>query len=230
MQLQIFQNSGFQIRGGLINNEPYFVAKDVCEALGYSNTSKSISDHTDEDERYNESLERGGSLLWINESGLYSLIMTSRKQEAKEFKKWVTKEVLPSIRKHGIYATPQTIEDMIANPDFAIELLQTLKTEREARIEAERRNAVLMHATKTYTSSEIAKELGFKSAIALNNKLAELKIQFKQNGTWLLYSEYADLGYTDIKQKALDNGKVVYDRHWTQDGRLFILKALGICA
>ena len=115
---------------------------------------------------------------------------------------------------------------MISNPDFAIQLLTTLKEEKAARIEAERRNAVLMHATKTYTSSEIAKELGFKSAIALNNKLADLKIQFKQNGTWLLYSQYADLGYTDIKQKALDNGKVVYDRHWTQDGRAFILELL----
>ena len=184
----------------------------------------------DEDERAKLDLGRQGEAWTVTESGLYRIIMRSDKPQAKPFQKWVTGEVLPSIRKHGIYATPQTIEDMIANPDFAIELLQTLKTEREARIEAERRNAVLMHATKTYTSSEIAKELGFKSAIALNNKLAELKIQFKQNGTWLLYSEYADLGYTDIKQKALDNGKVVYDRHWTQDGRLFILKALGICA
>ena len=115
---------------------------------------------------------------------------------------------------------------MINNPDFAIQLLQTLKTEREARIEAERRNAVLMHATKMYTSTEIAKELGFKSAIALNNKLADLKIQFKQNGTWVLYSKYADLGYTDIKQSVLDSGRIVYDRRWTQDGRAFILELL----
>ena len=226
MELQIFQNSGFKIRGGLINNEPYFVAKDVCEALGYSNTSKSISDHTDEDERYNESLERGGSLLWINESGLYRLIMRSDKPNAKPFQKWVTKEVLPSIRKHGIYATDTTIESMISNPDFAIQLLTTLKEEKAARVEAERRNAVLMHATKTYTSSEIAKELGFKSAIALNNKLAEKKVQFKQNGTWVLYSKYADLGYTDIKQSVLDSGRIVYDRRWTQDGRAFILELL----
>lgn len=223
MELQIFQNAGFQIRGGLINNEPYFVAKDVCEALGYSNTSKSISDHTDEDERYNESLERGGSLLWINESGLYRLIMRSDKPNAKPFQKWVTKEVLPSIRKHGIYATETTIESMISNPDFAIQLLTTLKEEKAARIEAERRNAILMHATKTYTTTEIAKEIGFKSAIALNNKLAEKKVQFKQNGTWVLYSKYSDLGYTDIKQSVLDSGKIVYDRHWTQDGRAFIL-------
>ena len=228
MQLQIFQNSGYQIRGGLINNEPYFVLADVCKALDITNPSMTIQ-QLDEDERAKLDLGRQGEAWTVTESGLYRIIMRSDKPQAKPFQKWVTGEVLPSIRKHGIYATPQTIEDMIANPDFAIELLQTLKTEREARIEAERRNAVLMHATKTYTSTEIAKELGFKSAIALNNKLADLKIQFKQNGTWLLYSQYADLGYTDIKQKALDNGQVVYDRHWTQDGRLFILKVLGIC-
>lgn len=224
MELQLFQNSGFNIRGGLINNEPYFVAKDICEALGYSNTSKAVADHTDAEDRYNESLERGGSLIWINESGMYSLILRSNKQEAKQFKKWVTSEVLPSIRKHGIYATETTIESMISNPDFAIQLLTTLKEEKAARIEAERRNAVLMHSSKTYTTTEIAKELGFKSAIALNKKLEDKKIQFKQNGTWVLYSKYSDLGYTDIKQSVLDNGRIVYDRHWTNDGRAFLLE------
>ena len=108
--------------------------------------------------------------------------MRSDKPNAKPFQKWVTKEVLPSIRKHGIYVTETTIESMISNPDFAIQLLTTLKEEKAARIEAERRNAVLMHTTKTYTTTEIAKELGLKSAIALNNKLAEKKVQFKQNG------------------------------------------------
>ena len=233
MQLQIFQNNGFNIRGGLINNEPYFVLADVCKVLDIDNPSQLKTRLKEDGVTTNEvidALGRKQQATVINEQNLYKVIFQSRKQEAEQFQDWVTGEVLPSIRKHGIYATPQTVEDMIANPDFAIQLLQTLKTEREARIEAERRNAVLMHATKMYTSTEIAKELGFKSAIALNNKLADLKIQFKQNGTWLLYSQYADLGYTDIKQKALDNGQVVYDRHWTQDGRLFILKALGICA
>lgn len=103
MELQLFQTSGFNIRGGLISDEPFFVAKDICDALGYSNTSKAISDHVDEDDRYNESLERGGSLLWVNESGMYSLILRSNKEEAKRFKKWVTSEVLPTIRKTGQY-------------------------------------------------------------------------------------------------------------------------------
>ena len=180
----------------------------------------------DDDERGSlvvDTLGGNQEMTALNESGLYSLIMTSRKQEAKEFKKWVTKEVLPSICKHGIYATETTIESMISNPDFAIQLLTTLKEEKAARIEAERRNAILMHTTKTFTTTEIAKEIGLKSAIALNNLLAEKKVQFKQNGTWVLYSKYADLGYTDIKQSVLDNGRIVYDRHWTQDGRAFIL-------
>lgn len=222
MELQIFQNAGFQIRGGLIDNEPFFVAKDVCDMIGLTNPSVAIQS-VDEDERAKLDLGRQGEAWAINESGLYRLIMRSDKPNAKPFQKWVTKEVLPSIRKHGIYATETTIESMISNPDFAIQLLTTLKEEKTARIEAERRNAILMHATKTYTTTEIAKEIGFKSAIALNNKLAEKKVQFKQNGTWVLYSKYSDLGYTDIKQSVLDSGRIVYDRRWTQDGRAFIL-------
>lgn len=85
------------------NNDPWFVANDVCKALGYSNTSKAIADHLDDDERYNESLDRGGSLLLISESGLYALILRSRKTGARKFAKWVTSEVLPTIRKTGSY-------------------------------------------------------------------------------------------------------------------------------
>ena len=86
------------------DSQPWFVATDVCEALGYRNTSKAINDHIDEDERYNEPLERGGSILLISESGLYALVLRSRKPEARKFAKWVTSEVLPSIRQTGGYA------------------------------------------------------------------------------------------------------------------------------
>lgn len=85
------------------NNDPWFVANDVCKALGYSNTSKAIADHLEDDERYNESLDRGGSLLLISESGLYALVLRSRKPEARKFTKWVTSEALPTIRKTGSY-------------------------------------------------------------------------------------------------------------------------------
>ncbi len=96
------------------DNQPWFVATDVCDALGYSNTSKAIGDHLDDDERYNQSLERGGSLLLISESGLYALVLRSRKPEARKFAKWVTSEVLPSIRKTGSYGQPAYDPDQIA--------------------------------------------------------------------------------------------------------------------
>ena len=122
------------------NGDPWFVAKDVCDVLQYTNASKAISDHIDPgDKLNNESLsslgQRGGWL--INESGLYSLVLSSKLPTAREFKRWVTHEVLPSIRKHGVYATEATIDRILADPDFGIRLLTDLKNERAKRIEAE---------------------------------------------------------------------------------------------
>lgn len=116
------------------NGEPWFVAKDVCDVLGYTNASKAISDHVDsEDKLNNESLsslgQRGGWL--VNESGLYSLVLSSKLPTAKEFKRWVTHEVLPSIRKHGAYMTQQTLDKALTSPDFLIQLATKLKEEQE---------------------------------------------------------------------------------------------------
>lgn len=171
-----------------------------------------------------DSIGREQKPVCINESGLYSLILSSKMPNVKKFKHWVTSEVLPSIRKHGIYATDKVIDDILNNPDFGIELLTKLKEERAARVEAERRNAILMHVNKTYTVTEIAKELGLKSAIQLNKILAEKKIQYQVNGTWVMYSKYSNLGYEEIKQEVLDSGRVIYHRRITQMGREFILK------
>jgi len=137
---------------------------------------------------------------------------------------------LPAIRKHGIYATDKVIDDILNNPDFGIELLTKLKEERAARLVAEKKNAILMHVNKTYTMTEIAKELGLKSAIELNKLLAEKKIQYKVNETWVMYSQYSNLGYEEIKQEALDNGKVIYHRRITQMGREFILNLFDFVA
>ncbi len=125
---------GWSVRTIEIDGEPWFVGKDVAEALEYQNASKALLDHVDEEDKLNnDSLsslgQRGGWL--INESGLYSLILSSKLPAAKEFKRWVTSEVIPSIRKHGAYATPATIENIINNPDFGIQLLNTLKAEQE---------------------------------------------------------------------------------------------------
>lgn len=142
-ELQIFNFDGSQVRTFLINEEPYFAGKDVAEILGYQNSSKAIKDHVDDEDKLNNvslsSLgQRGGWL--INESGVYSLVFGSKLEKAKEFKRWVTNEVLPSIRKRGMYATPQTAEKILEDPDFLIKALQDLKQEREKRKALETEN------------------------------------------------------------------------------------------
>lgn len=134
-ELEIFKNEEFgEIRTVVIENEPWFVGKDIAFVLGYSNSRKAIIDHVDdEDKGVTKRDTLGGSqdLTVINESGLYSLILSSKLPTAKKFKHWVTSEVLPTIRKHGAYATAETIESIISNPDNGIKLLQALKAEQD---------------------------------------------------------------------------------------------------
>lgn len=129
-ELTVFTNEQFgSVRTIEINNGPWFVGKDVALALGYTNPQKAIRDHVDaEDRTVNDSFTvNGTAITLINESGLYSLILSSKLPNAKEFKRWVTAEVLPVIRKHGMYAT----EDLLNNPDLAIKTFQALKEEQE---------------------------------------------------------------------------------------------------
>ena len=135
-ELEIFNNQEFgQIRATEISGNPYFVGKDIAEALGYTNPQKAIRDHVDEEDKtLNESFTVNGTMaVLISESGVYSLVFGSQLPKAKEFKHWVTSEVLPTIRRHGAYATPTTIESIIADPDNGIKLLTALKEEQEKR-------------------------------------------------------------------------------------------------
>lgn len=206
--------------------EPLFLAKNVAEWIEYdtSSVNKMIT-NVDDDEKVRKNVPTLGGTQesWcLTESGLYEVLMQSRKPIAKQFKKEV-KEILKTIRKHGIYATDNVIDNILNNPDFGIELLTKLKEERAARVEAERKNAILMHVNKTYTITEIAKELGLKSAMQLNRILADKKIQYQVNGTWVMFSQYSNCGYEEIKQEVLDSGRVIYHRRITQMGREFIL-------
>lgn len=224
--LQIFNNEEFgQVRTVEIDGKPYFVANDVARALGYATPKDAVTRHCKGalKRRY---LTEGGrqEMKMIPEGDMYRLITHSKLESAERFEDWVFDEVLPAIRKHGIYATDNVIDNILNNPDFGIQLLTKLKEERAARVEAERRNAILMHVNKTYTVTEIAKELGLKSAIQLNKILAEKKIQYQVNGTWVMYSKYSNLGYEEIKQEVLDSGRVIYHRRITQMGREFILQ------
>ena len=229
VQLFVNKELNLEVRAVEIDGEGWLVGKDVAEVLGYSNPSDALRTHVDEEDKkqiayhdlqklgLNDFGTKGGWI--INESGLYSLILRSDMPTAKQFKRWITSDVLPSIRKYGMYAT----DELLDNPDLLIAAATKLKEERAARLEAEKQRDKLVHQNKLYTTSEIAKELGLSSATKLNNLLSEKKIQYKQNKTWLLYSKYSELGLVSIKQDVLDNGKIIYDRKWTGKGRDFIL-------
>ena len=139
--IQIFNNPEFgQIRTIDHDGEPWFVGKDVAAALGYSDVNKAIAMHVDDEDKLNDKSssslgQRGGWV--INESGLYSLVLSSKLPTAKKFKRWVTSEVIPSIRKHGGYLTPDKVEELLINPDAVIKMLTAIKDEREARQAAE---------------------------------------------------------------------------------------------
>lgn len=136
-EMQIFSNPEFgEVRTVEINGEPWFVGKDVAQTLGYQNPQRAIRDHVDdEDKGVTEMVTPGGTqeMTIINESGLYSLVLSSKLPNAKKFKRWITSEVIPSIRKHGAYMTPETLEQAILNPDIMIQLCTTLKEEQEKR-------------------------------------------------------------------------------------------------
>ena len=184
---------GWKIRAFEIDGEPWFVGKDVAEALEYVDTNKAIAMHVDEEDKLNDKTasslgQRGG--WFINESGLYSLILSSKLPAAKEFKRWVTSEVIPSIRRHGAYATPATIENIINNPDLGIQLLNTLKAEQE-------KNRRLTNENERMKPKEIfADAVNASKTSILIGELAKL---ISQNGVQIgqnrLFSWLRDNGY-----------------------------------
>jgi len=250
-ELKIFESTEFgAVRALEIDGAPWFVGKDVTDILGYQNPSEALSDHVDDEDKLNSKTlsslgQRGGWL--INESGLYSLVLSSKLPAAKAFKRWVTCEVLPTIRRHGLYA----IDDIIANPDLGIQALMALKAEREARKALEVDNKIkdqqiaelkpkasyydlILQCSGLLSVTEIAKDYGL-SAKALNKMLHDLGVQFSQSGVWFLYSKYQSCGYTQTKTQnyAKPDGTQGARVHtyWTQKGRLFLydlLKRRGV--
>lgn len=247
-KLKIFESSEFgKVRTVLVNDEPFFVGKDVAEVLNYSNPRKAIKDHVDEADKRDgvtirDSIGREQTPILINESGLYSLILSSKMPRAREFKHWVTSEILPSIRRHGLYA----VDEVLANPDMLINALTALKEERANRERLEELNAaqaqqiaelqpkvsyydVVLNCKDALSVSVIAKDYGW-SARKMNTYLHDLGVQYKQGGTWLLYQRYAEQGYTSTRTNTHlgKDGDVHTSVHtyWTQKGRLFIYDLL----
>lgn len=219
----IFHNDEFgQVRTIDINGEPWFIGKDVAENLGYTDTNYAIRTHVDEEDKMATLVNLVGqnrSMVIINESGLYTLILRSNLEKSKDFKRWITSAVIPSIRNHGLYAA----DELLKNPEMLMEVAKKLQAERHERLIAEKQRNLLIHQDKLFTTTEIAKEISFTSALKLNILLEEMQIQYKCNDSWVPTSKYAPLGYTSLKQSILDDGKVVYNRMWTAKGREFLL-------
>lgn len=224
--VQLFINEELELEVRAIKNEDRSISLNAEDtAIGFGWYQIKNNKKYPKWERINGFIsEFGNSPLvgkddYIPESLFYLLGMKANNDVAKKFQMWLATEVLPSMRKYGMYAT----DELLDNPDLLIAAATKLKEERAARLEAEKQRDRLVHQNKLYTTSEIAKELGLSSATKLNNLLSEKKIQYKQNKTWLLYSKYSELGLVSIKQEVLDNGKIIYDRKWTGKGRDFIL-------
>lgn len=190
--VQLFDFKGNQVR--ILTDEkgePWFVAKDVCEVLGHSNASMAL-ERLDNDERSKFNLGRQGETNIVNEAGLYALVLGSRKPEAHEFKRWMTHEVLPSIRRHGVYATDATIDHILNDPDFGIKLLTDLKDERARRREAER--AIEAQKPKVLFADSVAAS----HSTILVGELAKI---LKGNGV--------DIGQNRLFQWMRDNGYLI---------------------
>ena len=248
-ELKIFNSPEFgQVRTLTIGGEPWFVGKDVAVALGYTNPQKAIRDHVDaEDMTVNDSFTVNGTKgILINESGLYSLVMGSKLPTAKQFKHWITGEVIPSIRKYGAYLTPEKVEEVLLNPDTLIRLATELKEERALRKAAELDAASakqligelkpkadytdrILSSKGTVPTTAIAKDYGM-SAKTMNKLLHDLKVQYKIGKQWFLYAKYQDKSYTHSKTFDFVHTDGRPDTNmqteWTQKGRLFLYELL----
>lgn len=234
---EIFNFNGKQVRTIILDSEPFFVGKDVADILGYSRADNAIRSHVDDDDKLMHQFSASGqnrNMIIINESGLYSLILASKLPQAKEFKKWITSEVLPAIRKHGGYLTDRMIEQALLNPDTIIKLATDLKQEREksSRLELELEQAqeqaryldLIIESKSAVVITQIAADYGM-SAIKFNQLLYSLGVQHKVNNQWILYRKYMAKGYTDSKTIEI-SGRVRMQTVWTQKGRLFLYELL----
>lgn len=224
MELQIFNNENFgTVRTILKGEEPLFCLSDVCKILDLipSKAAQRLSEGV----LSKYPLETAGGVQqanFVNEDGLYDVILDSRKPEARKFRKWITSEVLPSIRKNGGYLSP-TVD--FSDFDTMQKLFTAWRSDREKLVAAEARTNRLIHNNTTYSTTEIAKELGFRSAQELNQKLSEMGVQYKdRRGVWLLNAEYSKKGFQNLKQKELE-GKTepLYYSEWTGLGRDWLL-------
>ena len=235
-ELQLFNFENNQVRTLLINDEPWFVGKDVAQILGYSNPRDALSKHVDEEDKNSVAIRDGNkgnpNQTVINESGVYALVFGSKLPSAKRFKHWVTSEVLPTLRKTGGYTMPKTYLEALKA--FTAEVEKNEMLSLENKIQTQQINELkptadytdrILKMTDLMTITQIAKDYGM-SAKQFNALLHDYKVQFKQNGQWLLYSQYQSKGYTSSETVEFDRSDgtvgVRLNTKWTQKGRLFL--------
>ena len=231
MKNQIFKSKEFgQIRTCMVDGETYFVGKDVTDALGYVNPNKAMIDHVDDEDKLTSRIVMAGQnrqVIIINESGLYSLILSSKLESAKRFKRWVTSEVLPAIRKNGRYE----LEKQNRLLESRNSLLEEITAQQKPLTDYAR---IILSSTQTVTITHIAQDYGY-GAVKFNDLLFRLHIQHKVGGQWILYIPYLNKGYVQSFSSYFvkPDGEIQVKLHtrWTQSGRLFLyeeLKRAGI--
>lgn len=250
--IQTFKNEEFgEVRTLVVNSEPWFVGSNVATILGYTNPQKAIRDHVDDDDKLTERIVLSGQnreVVIINESGMYSLILSSKLPTAKKFKHWVTSEVLPAIRKTGGY--------MVSKQDDTPELIMaralkvaedTINRHKQQLEQANERIALqdtqlkqqapkvkyvdnVLQSVNTYTTTQMSKELGLREAKQLYNNLKEHGYMFKQSGQWLLTAKYSEKGYTKSRtyQFTRNDGSIGTSSTtvWTEKGRHWLHELL----
>ena len=252
--IQIFKNEEFgEVRTLVVNSEPWFVGSNVATILGYTNPQKAIRDHVDDDDKLTERIVLSGQnreVVIINESGMYSLILSSKLPTAKKFKRWVTSEVLPAIRKTGGYMvaqqdeTPEQLmaralrvaEETLARQKAKMEQVQRENkrlnadnAQKEGEINILRPDAEYTRKTltsvSTWNTNIIAKEMGM-SAVTLNKKLQKLGVQYKQHDVWVISAKYEGKGYVKTQtytyMKSGGETGTRLQMEWTERGRRFL--------
>ncbi len=243
--MQVFNHTEFGELGVLIiGGKEYFPASKCASILGYTNPRDAIVRHCRGVVKHDiiDNLGRTQKMNFIPEGDLYRLIIRSNLPEAERFERWVFDEVLPSIRKYGLYAPDVLIDKMLGNPEYGIRLLTEYKQAKEKARQLELENAkhkqiigelrpkasyydLILQNKSLVPITKIAKDYGM-SGQAMNKLLHQLGVQYKMGNTWLLYQDYADQGYTQSKTHTIDAEKSVMHTYWTQKGRLFLYDLL----
>ena len=251
--LQFFNFEGNEVRGILINDEPCFVGTDVANILGYADSTRAINQHVDKEDRKSLSYKASGDLipsLWkkkndfsnkvlITESGVYSLIFGSQQPNAKRFKRWVTSEVLPAIRKYGAYMTDQKAFNVVNNKDelkekdIKIEEVEAKNKNLTIQLEESNKKAdyldIILGTPDALAISQIAADYGY-GAVSFNRLLHKVGIQHRVNGQWILYRAYMGKNYVTTKpfvyKDHKGNDRTSLSTYWTQAGRKLIYDVL----